>query len=193
MRTLVLLLVANAVLCASSAYSQDDAPSLGDVARQSRQQKQQKDAQPKGPSDKSAARDPKNVSPKPAHIITGEELPEHTAVKTAISRGPDDLKVADDGASSGNRGEQGEHWKQQIQEQKQSIAALQHEIDGVGESIHYAGRNCIANCVQWNERQKQKQDQVESMKAQLAEQQAHLEEMQEAARKQGFGSSIYEP
>jgi len=31
------------------------------------------------------------------------------------------------------------------------------------------------------------------MKAQLADQQKKLEEIQEAARKQGFGSSIYEP
>jgi hypothetical protein len=46
--------------------------------------------------------------------------------------------------------------------------------------------------VQWNERQKEKQDQVESMKAQLEEQKKQLENMQESARKQGFGSSVYE-
>ena len=31
------------------------------------------------------------------------------------------------------------------------------------------------------------------MKAQLEEQQKHLEEMQDTARKQGFGSSVYDP
>ena len=67
------------------------------------------------------------------------------------------------------------------------------KIESVSDSIHYAGANCVANCESWNEHQKQKQDQVEAMKSQLADQQKKLEDMQESARKQGFGSSVYEP
>jgi hypothetical protein len=63
----------------------------------------------------------------------------------------------------------------------------------LNDSIQYASGNCVSNCVQWNERQKQKQDQVESMKGQLEEQQKHLEELQDEARKQGYGSSVYDP
>jgi len=88
---------------------------------------------------------------------------------------------------------EGERWKSEIQSQKSGIAELQREIDSLSNSIRYAPANCVANCAQWNERQQHKQDQVESMKAQLEEQQRRLEEMQDAARKQGFGSSVYDP
>ena len=86
-----------------------------------------------------------------------------------------------------------EQWQSQIQNQKNAIASLQREIASLSESIHYAGGNCVANCVQWNERQKEKQDQIESMKAQLEQQQRRLEDLQDAAREQGFGSSVYDP
>jgi predicted ribosome quality control (RQC) complex YloA/Tae2 family protein len=39
----------------------------------------------------------------------------------------------------------------------------------------------------------QKENRVEVMKAQLEEQQKRLEDMQEAARKQGYGNSVYDP
>ena len=70
---------------------------------------------------------------------------------------------------------------------------MEREITSLSDSIHYAGANCVANCAHWNERQKEKQDRVETMKAQLEEQKRRLEEMQESARKQGFGSAVYDP
>jgi hypothetical protein len=86
-----------------------------------------------------------------------------------------------------------ESWKAVIQAQKNAIASLQSEIVSLSESIHYAGGNCVANCVQWNERQQQKQQQLEGMKAQLEQLQKHLEDLQESVRKKGFGSSVYDP
>jgi predicted ribosome quality control (RQC) complex YloA/Tae2 family protein len=47
--------------------------------------------------------------------------------------------------------------------------------------------------VGWNERQREKQQRVERMQAQLQEQKRRLEEMQDSARKQGYGSSVYDP
>jgi hypothetical protein len=47
--------------------------------------------------------------------------------------------------------------------------------------------------VQWNERQKEKQQEVERGQAQLAEQKKRLDDMQESARRQGYGSSVYDP
>jgi uncharacterized coiled-coil protein SlyX len=47
--------------------------------------------------------------------------------------------------------------------------------------------------VQYNQRQVQKQDEVQRMQKQLDEQKKKLEEMQESARKAGLGSSVYEP
>ena len=70
---------------------------------------------------------------------------------------------------------------------------MQRQIDEINESIHFAPGNCVENCAQWNERQQEKQRQVEGMQAQLEEQRKRLEEMQESARKQGYGSSVYDP
>ena len=192
----IFFLAVMAILCAGAAFAQDDAPSLGDVARQTRQQKQQKDkdltskAAPDKGSQTAIAKD--GSSPKPAHVITNEELPEHSA-QTSSSHTADAPATPDEPAAAGNRDAAAAQWKSQIQSQKEAIASLQQQIASVSESIHYAGGNCVANCVQWNERQKQKQDEVESMKAQLEQQQKKLEEMQESARKQGFGGQIYDP
>ena len=78
--------------------------------------------------------------------------------------------------------------------QKNYIASMQSQIKSLNDSIQYAGGNCVANCVQWNERQKQKQDQVENDEgATGTDAEDALEDMQEAARKQGYGSSVYDP
>jgi hypothetical protein len=220
-RRILILLASGAFLCAFPAYGQDDSPSLGDVARQARLQKQQKDAQSKDTSaPATGAQNPagqdkadqakadqtktktdgtkaapgatsKNAS-KPAHVITNEEIPSHvgstlTSAKDSHSASPSDEQP---GASDPSAADQ---WKSQIQSQKASIAQLQSNIATVGDSIQYAGANCVSNCVQWNEDQKRKQDQVESMKGELEQQQKQLEDLQESARKQGFGSSVYDP
>ena len=93
----------------------------------------------------------------------------------------------------GDSGAGADQWKEQILAQKNSLMTLQSQIAELANSIQYAGANCVANCVQWNERQQQKQEQLETMKAQLEQNQKSLEEMQDAARKQGFGSSVYDP
>jgi len=205
MRRILVLLAASVFLCTLS-YAQDDAPSLGDVARQARAQKQQKDSQAKDSAAKSSpnspsadASSPKDASqPKTAHVITNEELPEHVAAKSASSHPSDPVqhsesKEAGSDQPTGDRDAQAEQWKSQILAQKESIAALQHQIAEVTDSIHYVGGNCVQNCEQWNEHQQQKQQQVDNMKVELEEQQKHLEGMQDAARKQGFGTSVYEP
>ena len=204
MRRVLVLLASVLFACAVAAQAQDE-PSLGDVARQSRQQKQQKDGQAaaKDGSNKDASNkdagskdaqptDAKTPAPKAPRVITNEELPEHTGSSTATKRGSDST-AANDPPASGNRDELGAQWRSRIQSQKQAIVSLQQQIDSTTQSIHYAGGNCVANCVQWNERQKQKQDEVETMKGQLEEQKKQLDDMQESARKQGFGSSVYDP
>ena len=186
------------------AYGQDS-QSLGDVARQSRLQKQQKDAQAKDAPAQNSNKDASSKaasgpdatakdapSPKAPHVITNDEIPEHVG-PTGTARGPQTYSAPDAPANSGNRDARAEQWKSQIQNQKAAIASLQGEIASLNESVHYAGGNCVANCVQWNERQKEKQDRVAAMQQQLEEQQKRLEDLQESARKQGFGSSVYDP
>lgn len=200
-RRVFVLLAASMFLCALTAYSQDS-PSLGDVARQTRRQEQQKDGQPKDASAKdvsgkqAAATDASGKNAQPAkspHVITNDEIPSHVGPTSTSSHGSQAADEPEGLPNSGDRDARAEPLKSRIQAQKSAIAGLQSEIDSLNESIRYAGGNCVANCVQWNQRQKQKQDQVESMKTQLEEQKKQLENMQDSARKQGFGSSVYDP
>ena len=86
-----------------------------------------------------------------------------------------------------------EQWKSQIRAQKEAVSTLQSNIDKLQDSVQYAPANCVSGCVQWNEHQQQKQQEVDRMRAQLETQKQHLQEMQESARQQGYGSSVYDP
>jgi len=172
-------------------------PSLGDIARQLKLKKQQKEAQlkqAKAAANQEASPADTKESPAPAktaRLVTNDETPERasvTPVSTHSTAEPTETKPASDDHKA-----DAEKWKSQILQQKTAIAALQEDIKTTSDSIHYAGANCVANCAQWNEKQQQKQQEVDTMKAQLEDAQKQLEEMQEAARKEGFGSSVYDP
>lgn len=216
-RRIWILVAASAFLCTFPAYGQDDSPSLGDVARQARQQKQQKGAPSKDASapgkdaqnaadqskaDESKSDQPKtasaasatakNAPAKPSHVITNEEIPSHIGSTLTSAKSAHPAGTSDEQPSSGDQSA-AEQWKSQIQALKAGIAQLRSAIASLSDSIQYAGANCVSNCVQWNEDQKRKQDQVESMKTELEQQQKQLEDLQESARKKGFGSSVYDP
>ena len=150
--------------------------SLGDVAREQRQQKQAQ----------GAAATPKT--------ITNEDLPEHSESPSSDSGNdsPNNDSPGKD-APPPHSTKTAEQWKAAIQAQKASIASLQSHIARLSSSVRFAGPDCVYNCVQHNERQIQKQDEVERMQAQLEEQKKKLAEMQESARQDGFGNSVYEP
>lgn len=216
------------------AGAQDDQPSLGDVARQARQQKQQQESQIDPPKDTQphaqttspqiptaqSSKDAQNISPayvdenkpaqtqaaaapksaapgKPAkHVITNDEIPSQggpTGYRPPVPRSANQEQSPADGQQNADSKTSAEDWAAQIESQKNSITNLQSQIDSLSSSIQYAGGNCVASCEQWNEAQKKKQDQVEIMKSQMDDAQKHLEEMQEHARQQGYGSSVYEP
>ncbi|MGA8762201.1 MAG: hypothetical protein WB562_04850 [Candidatus Sulfotelmatobacter sp.] len=161
-----------------------DSPPLGDIARQQRQTQQ-------------AKVDPgKNA--RSAKVVTNDEIPEHAAPPVAPAARDE---VNPSAASFRNREKRSddenksspEHWKSQILKQKDQIASLLRQLDEINESIRYAPANCVANCVGWNERQREKQQRVGRMQAQLNEEKTRLDDMQEAARKQGYGSAVYDP
>src|ERR1700722_2988567 len=212
-RTSFLLTAAIASLLMLSPFFAvgQDSPSLGDAARQARLQKK-KDAQTKDPANKdplgkdTASKDTASkdatrkdmqtsASPKKAaKVITNEEIPEHAgpAARPSVSEAAYHEAGDIEHSPVGTEGK-AEALKSQITSMKNYIASLEGEIENLNNSIHFASGNCVANCVQWNERQIQKQQQVEQMKAQLEDQKKHLEDMQESARQQGFGSSVYDP
>jgi hypothetical protein len=172
---LILVLGAVGSLFAAIAYAQDS-PSLGDLARQTRQQKEQKAAQGK--------------DAKASKVVTNEEIPEHAVAAPVVAGGEHGSSMP---ASSNGAKQSAEHWTSSILAQKNQITTLQNQVDEINESIRFAPANCVANCVGWNERQREKQQRVERMQAQLQEQKRRLEEMQDSARKQGYGSSVYDP
>jgi len=144
--------------------------SLGDVAREQRQ-KQANDAH--------ATR----------KVVTNEDLPERPEAISSTSASADEH----DSAPASNDVHSGEQWKAKIEAQKNSIASLQSQIDKLNSSIHFVEANRYYNGVQYNERQVEKQGQVQRMQDQLDQQKKQLEDMQESARKAGLGSSVYEP
>ena len=187
-RRVFVLLAAGAYLCALVGYAQDS-QSLADAARQARLQKQQKDAQakdsPASTNDAQPAKTPR--------VITNDEIPEHVGSTLTPARSTQTQNPTYTAPSSGTRKTPADQWKSQIQAQKRAIASLQSEIANLSGSIHFPV-NCLPNtCAQRNERQLDKENRVDIMKQQLEEQQKRLEDLQEAARKQGFGSAVYDP
>jgi hypothetical protein len=180
-----LVLLAISALAFGAAFGQDS-PSLADVARQARLQKQ-KDAQ----AHDSATNTPDEQAKTP-RVVTNDEIPEHDEPTVSSGKRSQPSSSTDAFSGYGQRKLTATEWKSQIQAQKAAIASMQHEISDVSASIHFPV-SCLRNCVQKNERQLQKENRVEAMKVQLEQQQKHLEELQESARKQGYGNSVYDP
>jgi hypothetical protein len=163
-RQLLLLLIVTVFLLASS-YAQ----SLGDIARQQREK----------------AKD----SPSAHQVITNDDIPE----SPEASADPSSKDAQETPSAATEPKKTGDQWKADIEAQRNSVEALQKHIDKLKESIRFAPVTEYNNGYQWNLRQLKKEDQVERMEAQLEEQKKKLEDMQEGARKQGFGNSVYEP
>jgi hypothetical protein len=169
-----ILMAAAVCLCAVLAYGQD-APSLGDVARRARQKREQE------------SKDPKATTPK---VITNEDIPSHAQAEEPPSTRPEHEDAPP--ASDADR-KPAEYWKSRILGQKELVQSLQSSIDQLNGSVHFAPSNCVRNCVEWNLRQKQKQQEAARLESQLARARKNLDSLQEAARRQGFGNSVYDP
>jgi hypothetical protein len=194
MRKAFRVLVLYPIFCALFALGQDQ-PSLGDAARQARQEKQQKGAQAKdGQSKDAQSKDSPGKDAQPAkapRVITNDEIPEHATATAASADQPRGISYSP--SPSGGGKVPPERWKSQILAQKNVVSSMQRKMERLNDSIRFAPANCAADCVQWNQRQRDKQQEVERMQAQLDEQKKRLEDMQESARRQGYGSSIYDP
>jgi DNA repair exonuclease SbcCD ATPase subunit len=166
-------------LLAAVSYGQDS-QSLGDVARQARQKKTQvNDAPGKGLQARK--------------VVTNDEIPEQAA-STADGSGADQSHELPSHHPSSEPGKlSAERWKALIQAQKNVVSSLQKQIDKLNSSIHFVEANLYVNGPQYNKRQAEKQQEVERAQAQLEEQKKRLEDMQESARKQGYGNSVYDP
>lgn len=162
-RTAVILFT-GILLLAATGYGQ----SLGDIARQERQ--------------KQAAKDP-NSYPK---VITNDDIPSTPELSSSSSKSRhEDL--------SAHHEKTAQQWKAQIQSQMNQIAALERQIDQVQRSIHFVANPVYGNGVRHNEQQLQKEENVQRMQADLENLRQQLDDTQEAARRDGYSSAVYEP
>lgn len=182
------LVFAASIFSCALGYGQSP-QSVADAARQSRQQKQQVDSQ-SGPSQDTSASDSQPA--KTPKVITNDDIPEHALPDPPVHDSQGSTISPSQTASAAHK-LSAEQWKSQIITQKRTIATLQRQIANLKASIHFP-EGCLTNtCAQRNERQLAKEERVDLMQHQLDQQQKHLEELQDAARRQGYGSSVYEP
>jgi len=159
------------------------AQSLGDVARQQKESKSQKT----GLQPASA----------PKKVYTDEDFgkSEFADKGTTPAKG----KAASAGSSPAEKEKNqsalsAEQWRAKIQKKKDMIAALQERIEELESSVNYVqnNRNIYTNAPEYNAYQHQKQLAAQQLKGQLEQQKSDMSDMQEEARKQGFGNSIYQ-
>jgi|SRR5579872_682227 len=172
-----LFLFASLIFFASCfSYAQSSCgPSLGDIARQQREKNKDKDS---GKSSDAGSK-----------VITNEDLRGKGDPKAEDASDEDQ---PDDDATPSQPSKSAEEWKAEIAARKQGVARLQAQMERLNSSIRFASTTCF-RCAQYNERQEQKQEQVERMRQQLDQQKKELEGLQEAARKDGYGNSVWEP
>ena len=187
-RQLVGFILAGAFLSASVACAQDSQP-LGDAARQVRVRKQQKEAKAKDVPPKSNDGQPTKSTRK---VVTNEDFPEHVGSTLTSARTSRTALPTYAPPSYETPKGSAEQWKAVIQGQKTAMASMQRAIDNLTDSIEHP-KTCVTDCAQQNFSQRMKEQQLDSMKAQLEAQQKRLEDLQELARKQGFGSAVYDP
>ena len=188
-------LLAAGVCAYTLTASAQEAPPLGDVARQTRVGKQHQAPTNSAPApaannSSDGAPSQADAQPKTSHVITNEDLPaSHAAPAPApdpANRG--NLRPA--AASEPKR--PAAYWKNQAQQLKNSIAQVQRHIDTLTDSLHAVLTNSTDEPV-WNLREKERQRQITDLQAQLNDLHRRLEDTQEAARRQGYGSSVYDP
>ncbi len=152
--------------------------SLGDVARENREKK---------------ATNPSA----PAKVITNTDLgidPDGNATAEEAASSPKSAatsrKAAEQRAAEERAAEQ---WKQKILAQKRTVASLQARVDALRPSIEFVDPNAYSNGYVYNRFQARQLERLKIMEAQLTEQQQKLDDMQDAARRAGMHTAVYDP
>jgi predicted RNase H-like nuclease (RuvC/YqgF family) len=173
------LLVISAIVSLSLHARGQDGQSLGDVARQTRQQNQKKDA-------------PDGQAPKTTKVFNNDEMPA-SGRDSGESTARDPRRPSNTSTRASTVKPSAEQWRSRILALKNAINAAQSEIERVTASIHSASPGCTQNCVTGDERVLEKLLKVDQMRTQLENQKQRLQGMQESARRQGYGNAVYDP
>lgn len=190
-------ILAIALLMSAVGYGQ----SLGDVARENRERK----------AEDASAASPKVITNKdlPKDPAASQDAPQTPAVAPSAATEPNSDRTIEDKSlaarrAADNRGahrsmqqrmaEQraADQWKRQILAQKEKMAALQSRIDQIRGSIRAAYGN-VQYQEPYNRPEARQLQRIEQIQQQLDEQQIRLNQMQEAARRAGMHSAVYDP
>jgi len=172
----VLVIFLGGLLTSVSSYGQ----SLGDIARANREKQQ--------------ADDPSATPPK---VITNADLPKNTNLDSSDSPSQPNAstsKTVDHRPTPHTAAEQraAEQWRMKILTQKQKMANLQAHIDQLNASMQAANGSAQFDGPSGRGQARQMQ-QVMQIQLRLDEQRRTLLDMQEAARRAGMHSAVYDP
>jgi len=189
MQRMFLKVLAMALLMSSAAYGQ----SLGDIARENREKQSAEDASSSAAKPRviTNADLPKNTNPNQG---PSEAQPEASAVASGKAADQRAAQRSDQRSAQQRLAEQraAEQWKRQILAQKNRTASLQARIDQLNASIRsaYGTAQYEGPSSQSQARQLQQMAQIQQ---QLDEQKRKLADMQEAARRAGMHTAVYDP
>ena len=138
---------------------------------------------------KQQAKDPKAA----AKVVTNDEIPESTDASASSSDDTDAASESSAPAAPSTGKKTAEQWKAEIEARKAKIAALQSQVDKLNDSVHFVEANRYYNGVQYNQYQLKKQQEAQHLQKQLDTEKKTLVDAQESARKDGFGTAVYDP
>jgi len=178
LHTLARLIALTALIVAfpyPSSPQTPDTPSLGDVARK------QRDKQP-------------NVKkPKAKKVVTEEDIPSHPESSGSDEEVPSPHSEKSATPSANDVLKTGDQWKASIAQQKAAVADLKSRIDKLNASIRFVSASAYSNGVEYNKMQARRQQEAQRLQGELDEQKKNLEQMQETARRAGYGSAVWDP
>lgn len=167
-----------ALLMGASAFGQ----SLGDAARENRQQQQAAQtngAQPKVITNQDLAKDSDD----------DESGDTHPPARKTNDRNAD-VRAAQQRQASQRAAEQ--QWKNKIAAQETKVADLQAHVDQLNTSLH-STTGGVQSEGPYNRFQARQVQRLDELQFQLTEQKKKLDDMQDAARHAGMKTSVYDP
>ena len=187
---ILLTILATLLFAYPAAYAQ----SLGDVARENREQKAANPSPPpKVITNKTLPKDPDADAGSSAGESQTQTQPAASPANSESTR-----KAARQRAAERHAAEQ---WKQKILAQENTIANLRSRVDRLKASIHFVDPNnyypydsnsAYAGLAE-NRYQARQLERLAQMQQQLDQQKKKLEDMQEAARHAGMHTAVYDP
>jgi len=174
-----------AVLAISTMPMETHAQSLGEIARQQRESKNHK------ADSESTATTKKLYTDEDIAKSKSEDAAAPAALDNSSSKSPTGSKGTKEKNPATMSADQ---WRARIQRKRDLIAAIQERIDALEASVNYVqnNRNIYTNAPEYNEHQHHKELAAQQLKALLEQQKTELSDLQEQARQQGFGNSVYE-